>query len=217
VTVGRCAQSGGQNIMLCLRRRARQGQTALARGRSLADNVAVDAIRGASVALLLLVTATACSGGERGTGDAGDSTRPSTVTTSTTLPGSSTTAAVEDPAVGIRVAFETFYDGAGTTVDAKIAVLQDGARYRSMLEDASANPQFQSLAIDIREIRLADDGECAGLGASAPCAVVTHDLLVAGAPMLVAQDGIAVQVDGTWLVAASSWCAVVAIGGETCP
>jgi hypothetical protein len=206
--------------MLCLRRRARQGQTALARRRSLADNDAVDAIRGASVALLLLVTTTACSGGERGTGDAGgagDSTRPFTVTTSTTLPGSSTTAAVEDPAVGIRVAFETFYDGAGSTVDAKIAMLQDGERYRSMLEDASANPQFQSLAIDIREIRLADDGECAGLGASAPCAVVTHDLLVAGAPMLVAQDGIAVQVDGTWLVAASSWCAVVAIGGETCP
>jgi hypothetical protein len=177
----------------------------------------VDAIRGACVALMLLVATTACSGGEDDTGDTGDSTRPSTAAPSTTVAGSSTTAAVEDPTEAIRAAFETFYDGAGTTVDAKVAALEDGERYRSMLEDASANPQFQSLTIDIREIRMTADSECGGLGATAPCAVVTHDLLVAGAPMLVAQDSIAVQVDGTWLVAASSWCAVVAIGGETCP
>lgn len=181
-------------------------------------------MRGASVAFALVIAA-ACSGG----GGSDDTTLPTVVptsaattstTTTTTSNATSTTTgatAAEDATEAIRAAFETFYDGAGTTVDAKVAVLEDGEQYRSMIEDASANPQFQSLTIDIREIRLAADSECAGFGATAPCAVVTHDLLVAGAPMLVAQESAAVEVDGTWLVAASSWCAVVAIGGESCP
>jgi len=212
-------------------RRTAWGRTALARWTWRAENDIVDVMRGAratgvQVVVLVLVLVTGCSGGDGGSSDtsgpstaATSSTTASSITTSslTTVAGSSTTAAIEDPTEAIRAAFETFYDGAGTTVDAKLAVLEDGERYRVMIEDASANPQFQSLTIDIREIRLATDGECAGLGATAPCAVVTHDLLVAGAPMLVAQQSVAVQVDGSWLVAASSWCAVVAIGGETCP
>jgi len=117
----------------------------------------------------------------------------------------------------IRAAFETFFGGAATPLDAKVAVLQDGEQYRSMLADASADEQFQSLTIDIRDIRLLPDDECAALDVDAPCAIVTHDLLVGGAPALVAQESTAVQVDGHWLVAASAWCAVVALGGETCP
>ncbi|MDO8364916.1 MAG: hypothetical protein Q7V88_18645 [Actinomycetota bacterium] len=135
----------------------------------------------------------------------------STAEPTTTTPGD------EAALAEIRAAFETFFGGAATPLDAKVAVLQEGEQYRSMLADASADAQFQSLTIDIRDIRLLADAECAALDLDAPCAVVTHDLLVSGAPALVAQESAAVQVDGRWLVAASAWCAVVALGGETCP
>ena len=36
-----------------------------------------------------------------------------------------------------------------------------------------------------------------------PAAVVTHDLLVGGAPALVAQESVAVEIDGTWFVAST--------------
>jgi hypothetical protein len=117
----------------------------------------------------------------------------------------------------IRSAFETFFDGAGSDLDARLAVLQDGESYRDMLADASENEQFQSLSTTINEIKLLSADDCAARGASVPCAMVTHDLLVGGMPALIGQQSLAVFIGDEWLVASSAWCAVVAIGGEDCP
>ena len=65
--------------------------------------------------------------------------------------------------------------------------------------------------------READADACTAMGEVSPCAVVTHDLFVGGAPALVGQDSAAVRIGGEWKVAASTWCRVVAIGGEQCP
>lgn len=141
-------------------------------------------------------------------------------TTSTASTTTTVLATTTDPAVAIvqiGEVFRVFFGGAGSDVDAKVAVLQDGERYRSMLVDASANDQFQAMSTEIREVRLLEAGECATRGEASPCAVVTHDVLVGPAPALVAHESIAVHIDGVWLVAASAWCAVVALGGEQCP
>lgn len=178
-------------------------------------------LRGAAaVSLMLIAVPSGCT--ESSDGPAAASTAAIATTAVGTTPTDESEPATAAPAgdddvAAIRAAFETFYDGAGTTVDAKVAALEDGERYRSMLVDASLNPQFQSLTIDIRDVRLATAEECVALGAAGRCGIVTHDLLVSGAPALVAQESTAVEVDGVWLVAASSWCAVVALGGETCP
>ena len=139
-----------------------------------------------------------------------------TAATTTAEPSPSTT----DPAAEqmlIGAAFFTFFGGTASDVDDKVAVLEDGERYRSMIVDASANEQFQAMSIDIRSIRLLDVDACAAMGQVSPCAVVTHDLFVGGAPALVGQDSAAVRIGGEWKVAASAWCRVVAIGGEQCP
>ncbi len=86
-----------------------------------------------------------------------------------------------------------------------------------MIVDAAANAQFQAMTVDIRELAIGDPARCAALGITGACATVTFDLLVSGMPALVAQAGAAVQSNGRWLVASSAWCAVVAIGGESCP
>jgi hypothetical protein len=151
------------------------------------------------------------------TGPETSATAASTTAASTTaVPGPSTT----DPATEqmlIGAAFLTFFGGAVSDVDEKVAVLQDGERYRSMIVDASANEQFQAMTVDIRGIRLLDADACTAMGEVSPCAVVTHDLFVGGAPALVGQDSAAVRIGGEWKVAASTWCRVVAIGGEQCP
>ena len=151
-------------------------------------------------------------------------TAPASASTTVMATAVATTAAVTTTTVDvaaeemqIEAVFLTFFGGAGTDVDAKVAVLQDGERYRGMLEGASADAQFQSMSIDIRGVRLLTPDDCAALGEVSPCAVVTHDLFVGGAPALVGQDSAAVRIDGRWKVAASAWCRVVAIGGAQCP
>jgi hypothetical protein len=125
-----------------------------------------------------------CSGSEPA--DDRASATSATAASTTAVPGPSTT----DPATEqmlIGAAFLTFFGGAASDVDEKVAVLQDGERYRSMIVDASANEQFQAMTVDIREIRLLEADACTAMGEEIPCAVVTHDLFVGGAPARTAQ------------------------------
>ncbi|MEI7547567.1 MAG: hypothetical protein WCK21_05860 [Actinomycetota bacterium] len=172
------------------------------------------------ILMVLMLAAGGCGGDSKPAATTPATTTDTTpVTTGATPASTGTSSTIADGTTSIatiRTAFTTFFTGGGS-VDAKVAVLQDGERYRPMLTDAAANAQFRSLTIDIRDIRLATAAECGGYGELATCAVVTYDLLVGGAPMLAAHQGYAVRVDGTWKVASSAWCAVVKLGGETCP
>ena len=117
----------------------------------------------------------------------------------------------------MRAAFVEFFNGADRNVDKKVSLLQDGERYRQMLVDADADSRFQQLRAQVKSVRFADNAECAKLGVPYPCAVVTFDLLLGAFPALAGHDGVAAQIAGVWKVAATVWCDVVAIGGDTCP
>ena len=170
------------------------------------------------VALSALLIASCSSRGNQPSG--------ADVTTSlTTTNGAASTSTVAgsiaepvDPSdrEAIVKSFEVFFGGQQTTVDQKVAVLQDGERYREMLTAASANAQFQQITTTIRDIRAATAAECREFGTEPPCAVVTHDLLVGGFPMAAAIQSPAVLSDHQWMVGSSAWCKVVAIGGASC-
>ena len=117
----------------------------------------------------------------------------------------------------ITASFLTFFGGIDSTVDQKLAVLEGAETYREMLEAASENAQFQQMSTEIREIMVGSDAECDRLAAGPGCAVVVHDVLVAGFPMAAAIVSPAVRGDGSWLVGWRAWCNIVEIGGETCP
>jgi hypothetical protein len=140
---------------------------------------------------------------------------PPNASTPPTSTPSSATATVDTAA--ITAAFTTFFDGADLNVDHKVAVLEHGDELRSMLEDASANPQFMQLTTVIDSIEPIDGVACAAAGETAPCVLVVHDLFVGGLPAMVKLNSHAVWDGQTWKVSKSSWCAIVKIGGESCP
>ncbi len=142
------------------------------------------------------------------------STTPATGTPDTGTPDS-TSAPVDTAA--ITAAFTTFFDGADLNVDHKVAVLEHGDELRSMLEDASANPQFMQLTTVVNSIDPMDDVACSAAGETAPCALVVHDLFVGGLPAMVNLSSHAVWDGRAWRVSRSSWCAIVKIGGASCP
>jgi hypothetical protein len=156
----------------------------------------------------------------------GPATPPSTLPASSSAPESSTTvvsagattvAASTDNTTAITAAFTTFFDGLDPDTTAKIAVLEHGDLLGSMVVDAAKNPQFQQLSTVVNSVDVLSDADCTAAKEVSPCALVGHDLFVGGLPAMVGLKSHAVRVGGTWKVSASSWCAVVTIGGETCP
>ena len=145
----------------------------------------------------------------------------------TSPPASSSATSVPSTSVGstdqaldtsvVEDAFITFFDGANPDVEAKIGVLERGEELRSMLVDAAADPQFMQLSTVVTSVERLDDAECAAVGEHAPCALVIHDLFVGGLPAMVDLHSYAVRLGTAWKVSASSWCAIVAIGGASCP
>jgi hypothetical protein len=166
-------------------------------------------------------------------GDSGKSSSPTssgsvTVTTREATTTAVTTASTAPPSTApastaptdeaqVRSAFEAFFNGADRNVDKKVALLQDGEKYRQMLVDADADARSQQLRAQIRSVRFPANADCTPAGVPSPCAIVNFDLLLGGFPALAAHDGPAVKISGAWKVSAKAWCDVVAIGGETCP
>jgi hypothetical protein len=152
---------------------------------------------------------------------------PTTVVTTSPAPSSSTPPATAtsapngsqpvDATAAIKAAFTTFFDGVNPDIDGKVAVLEHGDQLRQMIVDASANPQFQQLSTVVNSVTAQSAEQCAAAGEVSPCAAVAHDMFVGGLPAMVGLTSHAVEVDGVWKVSAKSWCAIVQIGGATCP
>ena len=156
------------------------------------------------------------STGSSSTGSPSTGSPSSAAAPSTTKSSAATTTAASDESQ-IRVAFIAFFDGATPGIDKKVALLENGEKYRQMLVDAGANAQFQKLTANVRSVQMTPDSGCAALGVASPCASVTFDLLVGGFPALAAHQSPAAKIGGVWKVAAKAWCDVVAIGGDQCP
>jgi hypothetical protein len=144
-------------------------------------------------------------------------TAPPTVVTTAASTATTSSASSSDDTAAITAAFTTFFDGLDPNVDAKIAVLQHGDLLGSMVVDAAKDPQFQQLSTVVNSVAALSDADCAAAGEVAPCALVHHDMFLGGLPAMVDLKSHAVRISGVWKVSASSWCAVVTLGGATCP
>jgi hypothetical protein len=153
---------------------------------------------------------------------------PKTATTvfsdgvSTIAPTASTTPPVTAPldasAVdAVKQAFVTFFDGGNPDVDGKVASIQHGEALRSMIADATVDPQFSKLSTEVRTVSSLAPPDCTSAGEISPCALVIHDMFLGGLPAFVGRTSHAVKIGERWLVSASSWCSIVAMGGQSCP
>ncbi len=139
----------------------------------------------------------------------------------TASPASTTppvTATLDASAIdAVKKAFVTFFDGGNPDVEGKVASIQHGEALRSMIADATIDPQFSKLSTEVRTVSSLAPPDCAGAGEISPCALVIHDMFLGGLPAFVGRTSHAVKIGDRWLVSASSWCSIVAIGGQSCP
>jgi hypothetical protein len=139
----------------------------------------------------------------------------STATTSTpgTLPTVPTAQANTGGATGtagteqeIAANWVAFFDPK-TPVSKRVALLQDGSQFQAIIQ-AQANSTLESEAsATVTKVALT----------SATQAKVTYSILLAGAPALPDQGGVAVLVGGVWQVGITSFCGLLTLenGGST--
>jgi hypothetical protein len=126
-------------------------------------------------------------------------------TTTTLSPAASKTA--------IAAAYDTLFHLATGALDAKIAVVQDGAKLRSSLHAA----QISSLAASsngtkIDSVNPVSTAGCKAKSLPTPCEHVVYDVLgTDGTAILPMSQGYAVFVGGHWLVAKATICGLLGL------
>jgi Flp pilus assembly pilin Flp len=150
-----------------------------------------------AVLVSVAMTAAACSSSN------------SASTTSTTTTTLDTAAA---PGL-IAQAYETLFNFSDKTVASKVAVIQNGSVVQASLQEALNSPlSSASTGSKIDSTTVLTKADCTTAHLPSPCAKVTYDLLGAnGSPVLAGQTGYAVYVDGSWLVAKVTICALLGL------
>jgi hypothetical protein len=156
--------------------------------------------------LLVLLVSTfgllAC-GDDDGGGGSGDG--DGDAATTTTEAATTTTA---DPSAEISELYTSFFSfPEGTDYEAKLQMLEDPDAIRDLFNRGLAHPVFQPLlpqvTVRVEEVRVTGEDT----------AEVDYTLLLNGEPPLPGvQLGRAVLVEGTWTVANSTVCALLALG-----
>lgn len=166
-------------------------------------------IRGAvglcGIAVLAVAALTGCSD---------DSSDNSTATTSATAAattaaeasGSSAAAADPETTKAVTDAFVLFFD-AKTPADQRSAAVEKGDVFGPVLAAQANNPQAQGTSATVSKVATVDPTH----------AEVTYTLLMNGNPVLPDQAGQAVQENGQWKVAASTFCSLLKLQGGTSP
>jgi hypothetical protein len=144
--------------------------------------------------LLVLGVLGACGGSDDNSSD----------TTTTTAPTTTLTEAQKKDA--ITKVFTDFFDGKNPDLNAKAQKLDDPDKYMALYNkfatDPVTGPQLAGTSITVTNVDLKPDGT----------AEVTYTLNLNGTPALENQLGTAVQVDGEWRVAGSTFCDLAALG-----
>ena len=120
--------------------------------------------------------------------------------------GSSNTSTTDSTAAAqaqIKSAYQKFFSGQ-TSVSDRAAVLQDGSRFKSVIQNFASNPLAKNVRVTVSSVTLQ--------GANNAKVVYTVKLGGAGLPK---QTGTAVLQDGTWKVGYASLCKLVALQGST--
>jgi hypothetical protein len=93
-------------------------------------------------------------------------------------------------------------------LEALISRIEDGEALRDVLAQSQTRVDpAASYEARVHEVRLVDPDH----------ALVTFSLLRDGSPLLTNQQGVAVRIDGRWVVSRATFCAISAMGGIDCP
>jgi hypothetical protein len=103
----------------------------------------------------------------------------------------------------IRNAYEAFFSS-NTSVAARAAVLQDGPKFKSVIQAFASNPLAKNVSVTVSSVTLQ--------GANNAKVVYTVKLGGVGLPK---QTGTAVRQNGVWKVGDASLCKLVSLQGST--
>jgi hypothetical protein len=158
----------------------------------------------AAVAVLLLVPVAACSSSKTSSSSssspAATATAPATAATSAMGPAPSDTAAATSQ---VTQAYEKFFSPSTPLAD-KAAVLQNGSAFQPVLQGFSRDPRVSQVQAKVSKVEFT----------SATSATVTYALSLQGQTVLPNATGQAVQENGTWKVADSTLCSLVALSSS---
>ena len=116
---------------------------------------------------------------------------------------SSTTNSTAAAQAQIKSAYQKFFSGQTSVAD-RVAVLQDGSRFQSVVHAFASNPLAKNVNVTISKVTLQGQDQ----------AKVVYTVKLAGAG-LPKQSGTAVLQNGTWKVGYASLCKLVALQGST--
>jgi hypothetical protein len=108
-----------------------------------------------------------------------------------------------DSTAQIKSAYATFFSGK-SSVPQRVAVLQDGSRFKPLVQSFASNPAAKNVSVDVTSVTLQ--------GANKAQVVYTVKLAGASLPK---QTGTAVRQNGKWKVGYPSLCRLVALSGST--
>jgi hypothetical protein len=106
----------------------------------------------------------------------------------------------------IAANWTAFFD-ASTPVTKRIALLQDGQEFASVIRAQAGSPLASQASASVTKVRVTKPDQAA----------VSYSILVDGKPALTGQSGTAVYQGGTWKVGAASFCGLLVLenGGST--
>ncbi|MQY25143.1 hypothetical protein [Nocardia aurantia] len=164
-------------------------------------------IRHTMTAIACLAVATAALSGCSDDKSDSSSATSSAVATSAAAgssAASSGSAAAADPATtkAITDAFVGFFNGTAPAAS-RAALVEKGDQFAPVLAATASNPQAQATSVTVAGVTLKD----------ATHADVKYTLNMAGNPVLPDQTGQAVKDGDSWKVAATTFCALLALQG----
>lgn len=160
--------------------------------------------RAAGVCALVALAATAAACG--GSSPSGSSSTPaSSVTSSSSAPvtspaATSTASSTSGATAAISANFATFFN-IKTSAAKRVALLQDGSQFASIITAQEHNPLASGLTAKVNSVSNVTSAQ----------ADVKYDLLVGGSK--VPMTGNAVYEDGTWKVGAATFCGLLTLEG----
>ncbi|HEU5215623.1 MAG TPA: hypothetical protein VFU30_08785 [Gaiellaceae bacterium] len=103
----------------------------------------------------------------------------------------------------IKSAYEQFFSGK-STVDERVALLQNGRRYKALVSSFAANPLAKNASATVSSVKL-----------QGPDKANVVYVVKLGGTALPRQTGTAVRENGKWKIQATSLCKLVALSGST--
>jgi hypothetical protein len=134
--------------------------------------------------------------------------------------GTSKVPAVKAPSAAVtrkevNAAYQSFFNLHNPSLNAKLSVIQDGAKLHSAISTAMSS----SLAKDAGGARVSTitpytKSQCANAALTYPCAKVGYSILSTTGSVLTSGAGYAVYSNGKWLVAKATVCGLLSLFEE---